>query len=380
MRSRRRRTAAAAAAVLLCSAAGCAAQASLGTKGSPTPTTSVAPSVSPGGDRRPVTVMPLGDSITEGVWVPGGYRSDLWQLMVADGYAPHFVGSRSGGPAQLGDHAHEGHSGWRIDQLSDQVRGRLLRYRPQVVLLHIGTNDILQNYRLATAPERLGALIDHIMTALPEVRLYVATIVPFADPVREARATEYNAAISEVVAKKAAAYHGVQLVDLHSALTAADLSDGIHPSNGGFSKMAARWFGALTSSRLTRWEAEDPLHSVVNNGERLPSANASGNGKVGYLDSPASYDEFIVTVPAGGPYRLYVRAADGAPTWCSQLLTVNGATVGELRYQPYGSDQWTITRADIHLGTGDNRVRLTRHTCAVELDSIDLAPRTVQAR
>jgi hypothetical protein len=210
--------------------------------------------------------------------------------------------------------------------------------------------------------------------------LYVATIVPFADPVREARATEYNAAISEVVARKAAADHGVQLVDLHSALTTADLSpDGVHPDNGGYSKRAARWYGALTASQLTRWEAEDPLHSVVNNGERLPSANASGNGKVGYLDSPGSYDEFIVNLPAAGPYRLYIRAADGTPTRCSQLLTVNGATVGEVRYGPYDWDQWTITGADVQLRAGVNRVRLAKHTCEVELDSIDLAPRTVQA-
>jgi lysophospholipase L1-like esterase len=324
--------------------------------------------------------MPLGDSITDGMKVAGGYRSDLWQLMSADGYAPNFVGSRTSGPAQLGDRAHEGHPGWRIDQLKATVRGWLLRYRPQIVLLHIGSNDIIQNYRLATAPRRLGALVDRITTVLPGVRLYVATIVPFADPIREARATQYNAAISEVVARKAAANHGVHLVDLHSALTAADLSsDGVHPDSGGFSKMAARWYGALTSSQLTRWEAEDPLHSVVNNGERLPSANASGNGKVGYLDASGSSDEFIVSVPTAGPYRLYIRAADGTPTWCGQLLTVNGGAAAEIRYRPYGWDHWTITGADIRLRAGDNTVRLARYTCGVELDSIDLAPRTVQA-
>lgn len=56
-----------------------------------------------------VRVMPLGDSITDGVDVPGGYRIKLWQLMVAGGYTVDFVGSRSNGPAELFDHDHEGH-------------------------------------------------------------------------------------------------------------------------------------------------------------------------------------------------------------------------------------------------------------------------------
>src|SRR5436305_15244721 len=64
-----------------------------------------------------VRVMPLGDSITDGITVPGAYRIGLWQRLVAGGYTVDFVGSLSNGPASLGDHDHEGHSGWRIDQI-----------------------------------------------------------------------------------------------------------------------------------------------------------------------------------------------------------------------------------------------------------------------
>ena len=35
------------------------------------------------------------------------------------------------------------------------------------------------------------------------------------------------------------------LVDMHSALTTADLADGVHPNAGGYDKMAARWYAAL---------------------------------------------------------------------------------------------------------------------------------------
>jgi hypothetical protein len=62
-----------------------------------------------------VRVMPLGDSITEGTQVPGGYRIGLWQRLTAGGYRVDLVGSQFNGPAALGDHDHEGHPGWRID-------------------------------------------------------------------------------------------------------------------------------------------------------------------------------------------------------------------------------------------------------------------------
>src|SRR6185503_15702678 len=39
----------------------------------------------------------------------------------------------------------------------------------------------------------------------------------------------------------------LHLVDMHSALNTSDLIDGIHPTAGGYDKMAATWFTALRS-------------------------------------------------------------------------------------------------------------------------------------
>src|SRR3954463_4311363 len=87
-----------------------------------------------------VRVMPLGDSITEGTQVPGGYRIGLWQRLSGGGYRIDYVGSQFNGPSSLPDHDHEGHPGWRIDQIDANIGGWLQTYRPQTVLLHIGTN------------------------------------------------------------------------------------------------------------------------------------------------------------------------------------------------------------------------------------------------
>ena len=71
-------------------------------------------------------IMPLGDSITDGFGIPGGYRIDLEDDLLGSGLTPNFVGSLQNGPTQLADKQHEGHSGWRIDEIHASVAGWLL--------------------------------------------------------------------------------------------------------------------------------------------------------------------------------------------------------------------------------------------------------------
>jgi lysophospholipase L1-like esterase len=194
-----------------------------------------------------VRVMPLGDSITEGTQVPGGYRIGLWQRMAAGGYTVDFVGSQFNGPSSLGDHDHQGHPGWRIDQIAANVNGWLAATTPRTVLLHIGTNDILQNYNVSGAPGRLSTLIDRITAAVPAADVFVATIIPLSNAGQESAARTFNAAVPGIVQSKVNAGRRVHLVDMHSALTTGDLIDGIHPTATGYDKMAATWYSALQS-------------------------------------------------------------------------------------------------------------------------------------
>lgn len=211
----------------------------------PTPTPTMAPTPTPVPSAKVTTkVMPLGDSITDGIFVPGGYRIKLWKNIANDGLAVDFVGSLSNGSSELADKNHEGHSGWRIDQIDTNINSWMDTYKPKIVLLHIGTNDISQKYDINNAPARLGGLVDKICNKLPSGgKLYVASIIPIS----YADVKSYNSQITAIVQNKSNQGKPVYMVDMYSALTLSDLSDGVHPNAAGYNKMADVWYKAIKS-------------------------------------------------------------------------------------------------------------------------------------
>lgn len=191
-----------------------------------------------------VRIMPLGDSLTDGLTVPGSYRISLWQQLTAAGATVDFVGSLSNGPSQLGDRDHEGHSGWRIDQIDAQVKSWMTTTTPKTVLLMIGTNDITQNYSLAQAPTRLSNLIDHIYAVVPNAYVFVASIPPLGMGFGT-QIDQYNGKIPGIVQAKASAGKNAYFVDIHAVVTTSDLQDGVHCNANGYTKMANAWFAAM---------------------------------------------------------------------------------------------------------------------------------------
>jgi lysophospholipase L1-like esterase len=211
----------------------------------PAPTEPGTPEPTPGPTGAGITkIMPLGDSITDGLVVPGGYRIKLWSSIQNIGITIDFVGSQSNGPSELGDKDHEGHSGWRIDEIDNNINSWMNSYQPGIVLLHIGTNDIAQNHDIANAPSRLSTLIDKICAKLPaDGKVYVAQIVPLSG--QDQNINNFNSQIPGIVQNKVNSGKPVYMVDMYSALTTADLQDGVHPNRTGYDKMADVWFSAI---------------------------------------------------------------------------------------------------------------------------------------
>jgi lysophospholipase L1-like esterase len=121
------------------------------------------------------------------------------------------------------------------------VTGWLTTARPDVVLLHIGTNDINTDGGAAVAPADLAVLLGRILRARPAAQIFVAEIVGSSHDDRQHRIDLYNAAVVRLVA---AGPPNVHLVD-QSGITARLLRDGRHPDDAGYAQMAANWAAAV---------------------------------------------------------------------------------------------------------------------------------------
>ena len=210
----------------------------------------------------PVRIMPMGDSITDGVPVAGGYRDLLYTLLNNRGDSFTFVGSLSNNDTAAliaaGQTHHEGHSGYVITNGTGRagLDENLATWigpgaeSPDKILLMIGSNDINLGYDMPNAPVRLSALIDHIYGYRPGVKLYVASIIPMVG--HEADVQAFNAAIPGVVASHRALGQDVVYVPMYEALNiSTDLADGLHPNALGYLHMAQAWDTALHTTPST---------------------------------------------------------------------------------------------------------------------------------
>ena len=193
-------------------------------------------------------IMPLGDSITDGTGFSGGYRVELFAKAVADKKNITFVGSLSNGPNTVSGvsfpKSHEGHFGWTITQVDALIPDPALGPAPHIVLLHLGTNDINQN-TLTGAAERLGSLIDQIITKLPSALIVVAKIIP--EPSKASDIATFNNAIPQIVQTRVNAGKHVLLVDQFTGFPSSELGDGVHPNQAGYTRMAGVWYAAIKS-------------------------------------------------------------------------------------------------------------------------------------
>lgn len=204
--------------------------------------------------------MPLGDSNTRGFGSDkAGYRDDLSNLLSNAGFDVDFVGSKSDGPDNFSDNQHDGHGGWTIQELisgnpdvlsEGSVSDWLEDEQPDVILLMIGTNDLLQNENLSQAPDRLTALITKIYDELPTVKLFVASVPPLTkssdDP---AQTLAFNSEIPGIVQDFKSNGRDISFVDMFNALEPSDLlPDGTHPTAAGYAKVANTWSNALRAA------------------------------------------------------------------------------------------------------------------------------------
>ncbi|CAM1511969.1 Fc.00g094820.m01.CDS01 [Cosmosporella sp. VM-42] len=141
----------------------------------------------------------------------------------------------------MADNDVEAKPGDRIDRIALKAESSL-PYLPNLVIIHAGTNDCLQNYDAANARLRMGALMDRILSAIKGSTVLISPVIPNLNAEAESCIETVNGNLIKMVNSNRSAGTSVFIVDLHDpdVFTTADLNtqDGTHPTDEGYVKMA----------------------------------------------------------------------------------------------------------------------------------------------
>ncbi len=241
--------------------------------------------------KEPLRIMPLGDSITQGGGPDHSYRGFLQQQLNAAGYSYDFVGSYGnivppGGEATWAwadetqsnyrgslDRDFEGHGGFQAGQpeavvgykdhmLAQMVPTDIPLFQPDIVLLHIGTNDYLGGWtthgpwhgpggdwdqRVELSAKNVIDLIDTIHQLRPQTTILVSAIArPGLNTILDGLTQVSNIVKAGVQTRQSAGRNLRFVANTYDTITTADMADAVHPNDNGYTKMATTWYQALT--------------------------------------------------------------------------------------------------------------------------------------
>jgi len=200
-----------------------------------------------------IKIMPLGDSITQGGGDRDTYRRPLWKLLKRSNPRVDFIGSMQMNypnvrPAHSDfDVDHEGHWGWRTDNVLYKLDGWIKHVTPDIVLLHLGTNDMNQNQGAEDTIEELKQIILILRKHNPRVEIFLAQLIPTINRNTNMRIRELNDRLPYFAQSITTDDAPVFIVNHYEGFDAyKDTYDGTHPNESGIAKMAQKWHDVLS--------------------------------------------------------------------------------------------------------------------------------------
>jgi lysophospholipase L1-like esterase len=217
---------------------------------------------------RPLRILPLGDSITDGVFkaktpaieLRSGYRKELARRLGDAGVDFNFVGKRQSGCAQLRQCRHGGYPGITTQQLlrlvttgydetsdSQLCAGSYLEATaPDIILLHIGTNGLTTDTSAISA--LLHALDDYAHKANPGLVVLVARIINWEGG-QHTQTTQYNDNVEALIGTSQFTMK-LKVVDMERGAGLqytrdTDMANYLHPNDLGYARMGTKWFEEL---------------------------------------------------------------------------------------------------------------------------------------
>ena len=238
-----------------------------------------------------IKIMPIGDSITHGYQSSGGYRKYFCHWFGRDEkYNFDMVGPNSdypdtyehNGEIRTYDTDHCGYSGYAIQYMDGtETRQGILEtlkdgdylqtYDPDIIMLQIGTNDILSAYNDGIT-ERLENLINYIDENTGDDTVIFVSTIPYINAVEvydwcwaygdekfsntpedfnviiNNYVNKYNASIPVLVEKLQSEGKNVEFADIYGRIDKEStiekenlLEDGVHPSERTYRQIGLKW-------------------------------------------------------------------------------------------------------------------------------------------
>ncbi|MDZ7336677.1 MAG: GDSL-type esterase/lipase family protein [candidate division KSB1 bacterium] len=196
--------------------------------------------------------MPLGDSITHGEHgsTPiGGFRDDLADLLLREGVNFDLVGTLNDGTGSNYPY-HEGHPGKTAEYLANNILTWLSATNPNIVLLHIGTNDINSYYSNTDIRDDIERILENIWSFDSKIPVLLCSLIPRNDNLNNTNTAlcelVHELAVKKLMQGKLIRYVGQNEVwVVNSNWPTAYLYDKFHPNNSGYNVMAEVYFNVL---------------------------------------------------------------------------------------------------------------------------------------
>jgi len=199
---------------------------------------------------KPVTIMPLGDSITEGGDTFFVYRYPLMQKLRAAGYNVAYVGSKTTHPVKsspLGVLSHEGYAGQNVAFLRAHFEALYRKNPADIILIHAGHNHSYDEQPIPGMIKDTRAIIAMARVINPQVVILLAQVITSGKLPKYSYLPAFNQELAGLAKELNTAAQPVVLVDQAAGFDwqTDTIGDHVHPNVGGAEKMAARWFDAL---------------------------------------------------------------------------------------------------------------------------------------
>jgi fibronectin type 3 domain-containing protein len=288
-------------------------------------------------------ILPLGNSITEGthdnINPPVGdriaYRKELYDQLTGRGYSFDFVGHDNAGYNLLSDADQGGIPGSRAqyvvrllqdgydlrwsEQITPAGEPYLDVYPADIILLHIGTNDITHGEGSSAAD--VEDILDEIdaweASSGTHVTVFLAQIIQrIDDPADNLTTLTFNDNLATMVAGRGDP--SVILVDMETGAgidySTEIMADGIHPLQSAYDKMGDTWYASLDAYLDA---IPNPPGGLILSGETANSIDLSWTDN---SDNETGFEIERSLSSSGGSFTLIRTIEAGRTSYTDDLL------------------------------------------------------------